>query len=207
MLKGEHISSGLNKAETKDMTILWVIFGGTSCTVPQQNMRFFLSAVQMSPKIEDDCGSRIALFHNFRWPVWLWDLWLDFIVTCYQFRQIKSTLDNDVSDFLADFDCFLRDSDWLVEVVYTKKFAEPFWRGFRRWLHYLSPLGANRNLHKSASFSPRKSVLFTCKLQFHVYFKCSCNDGIAWSFQKQKNGYSHKNRNAAHRKSSLKCGE
>ena len=47
-----------------------------------------------------------------------------------------------------------------------RSFSEPFWRDFRRWLHYLSPLGAKRNLHKSASFSPQKRGVYTHRLLF-----------------------------------------
>ena len=36
-----------------------------------------------------------------------------------------------------------------------RSFAEPFWRDFRRWLLYLSPLGARRKLPKSANFCPK----------------------------------------------------
>ena len=44
--------------------------------------------------------------------------------------------------------------------------AKPFWRYFRRWLRYLSPLQAKRNSLKSASFSPRKRAVHTRILLF-----------------------------------------
>ena len=57
--------------------------------------------------------------------------------------------------------------------------AEPFWRVFRRWLHYPSPLGAKLNLHMSASFSPPQ----TCRL----YSKTS----ILWSGSSRQRKLKH----------------
>ena len=47
-----------------------------------------------------------------------------------------------------------------------RSFAGQLWQDFHRWLHYLSPLGAGRNLQKSASFSPRKRVVCTRRFLF-----------------------------------------
>ena len=65
IVKSEHIPSGSNTAETKDRTILWVIFAGNSCSVPRQTMRLSVSTFQLSPRIEDDCGSASKVFTTF----------------------------------------------------------------------------------------------------------------------------------------------
>ena len=65
MVKGEHIPSGSNTAETNDRTILRVIFAGTSCSVPRQTMRLSVSTFQLSPRIEDECCSASKVFTTF----------------------------------------------------------------------------------------------------------------------------------------------
>ena len=144
------------------------IFAETSCSVPGQTRRPSVFRFQLSPKIEDDIASASKVFTTF----------VDLSVsgncdlTCY--------LDNchllSISSILIHFwwGCLwlsgrirlLLEGFWLTwGSRQCRIIAEPFWRDFRRWLHYLSPLDAKRNLHKSASFSPRKRVVCTRKLQ------------------------------------------
>ena len=49
-----------------------------------------------------------------------WDLWFDFFVSCYPFRQHEFTFVEDVPDFLRDSNCILRGCDWLEEYVHVK---------------------------------------------------------------------------------------
>ena len=62
IVKSEHIAKVSNTAETKDRTILSVVFAGISCSVPRPSMRLSVTAFQLSPKIDDDCGSASKVF-------------------------------------------------------------------------------------------------------------------------------------------------
>ena len=105
MVKGEHIPDGSNTAETKDRTI---VFAGTSCSVPRQTMRLCaVSTFQLSSRIEDDCVSAPKVFTTFviLSVSGICDLTSSPLVIHYV--KLNAPLMR-MSDFLVDFDCFLR---------------------------------------------------------------------------------------------------
>ena len=69
-------------------------------------------------------------FHIFRRPVCLWDPRLDFFVTWYLFHQFESNFVENASDFLVGFDCILKRSDRVSEVVLVEVSLNFFYATF-----------------------------------------------------------------------------
>ena len=118
MVKGEHIPIGSNTAETKDRTILWVVFAGISCSVPRQTKRLSVSTFQFSPRIDDNCDSASKVFHKVDMSAsGICDLNSSSLAIHF---VNESTFTKDLSDFLIDFNCFLECFDWLEEVLHVE---------------------------------------------------------------------------------------
>ena len=157
MVKGEHIPSGPNTAETNNRGIFWIIFTGTSCSVPRRTMKLSAhsSWVQELQMI-------LALLRKF------WQLSLTFLslgCVTWLHRHLLSTSSNWIQllwgcPWLSGRFLLLLEGFWLSWGCRScRRSAEPFRRDFRLSLHYLSPLGAKRSLHSRRSFCP-KNVSF-----------------------------------------------
>ena len=146
MMKGEHIPSGSNTAETEVTTILWVIFARASGSFPRKSMRLSVFKFQFSSCIDDGwmIVVRPRFFHQQLWCVCLCDLWLVVFVTRYPLRQFESNFAEDVWNLLVDFECSLRCSDWLEKVfnveVSLDRFNEIFVVFCVIFLHFMRSL-------------------------------------------------------------------
>ena len=126
MVKGEHIPSGSNTAESNERkTILWTIFDGTSCSVPRQTMRLSTSKFQLSPRIDDDCGSISKVFTTFvdlsalGFVIWLLRHLLSISLTWIQFCWGCLWV-------FGKFQPFLAVSDWLQGVLQAEILLDSF---------------------------------------------------------------------------------
>ena len=165
MVNGEHISSGSNTAGTNDRTILWVIFlleflahfhdrqWDCRChhSSSVQGLKMFLGPLRKLSQLPLTCLSLECVTWLQRHLLSISSIWI-------HFWWGRLWLSGRLRLLLEVF--------WLsLGSRHCKSFAEIFWRDFRCWLHYLSPLGEKRNLEKWASSLPPK----TCR----VYTKTS----------------------------------
>ena len=132
-----------------------------SSTAPRQIMRLLLSTSQFSPRV------KVIVIHP----------------QILSASSIWIQIAEDFSDFLVDFNCFLKGSDWLKRVVHIENLLNLFDATF---VIDPSPPGAKRNLKMSANFSPQKRGVGFRKFPF---FRASS-----------------RRRNCRHRLSSLTAG-
>ena len=118
MMNFEHMPYGSNTGQTKDRTILWVIFAGNSRSFPPATMRPSVSTYQFSPKILDDWSSASIIITTLiclplgfvTWPhrrsLSTSSIWIHLCWWCFK--------------LFLDFDCFLRCPYWFEEVVHVE---------------------------------------------------------------------------------------
>ena len=139
MVKGEHIPSGSNTAETTDRTILWVIFAGNFCSVSQHSslvqwLRRVAVLLRKFSQLSLTCLSLGSVTWHHRHLLSISSNWIHLWWGCL---------------WLSGRFLLLLEGFWLTWGSRScRSSAELFWWDFRRWLHYLSPLGAK---HKNMS--------------------------------------------------------